>query len=152
MSPVSYKKKKKNSKSLKTTLPLVEVSEGIEEVTEPEKDEIPTSRVDDRTADSNSFLTMIESSDENVKVIPEPIHSVAKLSYEAEREFKRISAVVEELQLQETLSIPKIPSQKSSDKKQEDSVQECDAIVQEPESSRQPAQESLDRSIESPRL
>ena len=92
---------------------------------------------------------MIESCFESVEVFPEPIPAVAKLSYEAEREFKRISAVAEELQLQETHKISKAPSQESSNKEQEDPVQECDAIVQEPESSRQPVQESLDRSIES---
>ena len=65
------------------------------------------SRVDDRTADSNSFLTMIESCFESVEVFPEPIPAVAKLSYEAERAFKRKSAVAEELQLQETHMISK---------------------------------------------
>ena len=67
---------------------------------------------------------MIESSLESVEVFPEPIPAVAKLSYEAEREFKRISAVAEELQLQETHKISKAPSQESRDKEQGDQVQE----------------------------
>ena len=99
------------------------------EVQEFGKDKFSVPGVDSEIVDSYLFLTMIESSNENVEVIHEPIPAVAKLRYEAESEFKRISAVVEELQLQETHKISKRPSQESGNKEQEEPVQERVSIV-----------------------
>ena len=105
-----------DSKSLSPILSSVIDSGSVLEVQECGKDKYSVSGVDSKAADSNSFLTMIEACFESVEVIPEPITAVAKLSYEAEREFKRISAVAEELQLQETHVISKALFQESSDK------------------------------------
>ena len=73
LSPVSCKILSPDSKSLKPIPPLVKDLEVIEEVLEPEQDEIPMSGVDNNIDDSYSFLPVMDSSVETFEDIPETL-------------------------------------------------------------------------------
>ena len=93
--------------------------------------------------------TLMEDESLTVVTSRAMVAEFVKLKNEVDSGRKHVKAVFEELKLQAIRKTLDSPSRKSRNKEQENQVQERDSIIQEPENRGQPAQESLDRSVES---